>query len=175
MQPLKSNPAKTLGEKFPELIHGINFDKVNLACTMRADLGAKPVVLDSIVLGARGHMTGLKLAQGESTNIVLVDADVHIGRGRDVKTQMTAQSLDQINYRKEILAQSAQGNILGLHGREGNYAVQGRAPKDRAACKGDAITSAAADAVGVLRGLATPKTSKVSIRVAVNGETPARV
>ena len=85
MQPLKSNLVKILGENVPELIYSVNFDKVNLACTIRADLGAKPVVLDSIVLGARGHAAELKLAQGESTNSVLVDADVDVGRGRDAR------------------------------------------------------------------------------------------
>ena len=76
----------------------------------------KPVILDGVVLGAGCHMLGFQTSKGEGTHIILMDLDVHVSNCMDIHPNGRAELTDHVHNGKQILARSAQGNILSLHG-----------------------------------------------------------
>ena len=93
----KRNRTKTFGEDVAKLVFGVDFDEFNVT---RAYLLSEPMILDGVVLGTRSHPTGLEFAEGQGTNIVLVDFYMKIGNIFHRQATGRTKFLDEIEERK---------------------------------------------------------------------------
>ena len=65
---------QTFCEQITQLVGGGNFNELDLAGN---DMLTKPMVLDGVVFGAWSHTTRFKASKGESTDVILMNLDVH--------------------------------------------------------------------------------------------------
>ena len=117
----KGGRRKTLSEKVAKLIAGVYLEQMDAA---RMHMLPEPVVLDGIVLRARGHALGLQAGEGESTHIVFVNSDMHVSHCRHLKTNGGAEGMDEVHNGEEVFTGGAQSNIFIHYGGNGNFSLQ---------------------------------------------------
>ncbi len=103
----------TFSEKISKLIAGVNFQQMN---AVRVHVFPEPVILDGIVLGAGSHALEFQAGEGESTHIVFMNSDMHVGHCRQLKTTSGAEGMDEFHNGLKVFARSTQSNIFRLHG-----------------------------------------------------------
>ena len=127
------------------------------------------MVLESIMFGAWRHSTGLKLAKQQRSNIILVDTDMKAGLLLDRKPKCTPKLLHEVHDRKQILTCRAQRHIFGLHRRQRDLRLKFAYPQNGTTGQQNHVASAAANTVWILGMLMAPQSSKISIRITING------
>ena len=112
------------------MVVSVDLEELDLAWSVGTELLTKPMVTKGVLLGARGHSCWFELGKGEGTGVVFMDADMDVGgvQGREGKDG--GNLFEDVNDGKEILAYSAEGNVFGLHGGEGDESIEMAPPLD---------------------------------------------
>jgi hypothetical protein len=84
---LKRRPRKSFGEQISQLIGRLNLHHLDM---VGVHVLAKPMVFDGVVFGTGSHASWLELGQGKSTNVVLMDSNVHVGYRIDWNSNRTS-------------------------------------------------------------------------------------
>ena len=111
----KRHLSQAFCEDIAKLVLGVNLNQLyflGLVCHVLPE----PMVLYCIMLGTRSESSWFHLAQGQSSNVVLMNAYVYVGYEVGREAGGGAESFHDGNDWKEIAAGCADGNVFSFHG-----------------------------------------------------------